>query len=91
MVTPLWLATAAIEVFGIVLVALAHTGLHLILGFTTVTNQILFGDVFIAAGTALAMIGGHVTSPWALGLVPTVVMLILFASAFGWFGPGVTF
>ncbi len=90
-VTGIWIATVAVELTGIVLVAFAHTTLHTSLGFGTVTAELVFGDVLIGAGVGLAMIGGRVANVFLLVVVPVVVIGLLFAAQSGWFGPGVQF
>lgn len=87
--TPVWIAATVVELAGIALVALDYTIVHTWLGFGTVTAEALFGDVLIGGGAALGMIGGGIRNPWALTVVPMVIILLLFAATYGWFGPGV--
>lgn len=87
MVQPVWVLTVAVEVAAFALIGLSSFLTFLPGGPLGV---IVIGNILIALGVALGMVGGGVQSPLALAVVPPLVAIgLLTVSVFQWFGPGV--
>ena len=83
-----WIAATVVELVGIGFVALAG-----ILGHTFpggIVDPLVIGDLVIALGVAVGMIGAGVRNPWAVLMGFAVIGIVLIGvGVFQWFGPGV--
>lgn len=88
MVTPLWVATAALVVVGTILVA-ASSALGGIWPGGPI-DPLITGNILLGAAVGTSMVGGGIRSPLALAVVPVLVIVALVGiGVFGWLGPGV--
>ena len=85
-VTPVWIAATAAGLTGVVLILLSNFAGSMFPGGTM--DPVVIGDLLIAIGIALGMVGGGVTNPYALTIAPLAVALVLIGGSFGWFGQG---